>query len=267
MSSIKSPLVSIIMNCHNGEKYLNTSIKSILSQSYNNWELIFWDNNSQDNSKKILLKYKDKRIKYFKSKKLLKLYHARNLAVNKAKGKYISFLDVDDYWSKNKLKKQVSFFSKNQNYKILYSNFYVIDKKKKIKKKKVSINYLPSGAITQKIIDNYKVGILTVMLNKSLFKKIKFKNTYSIIGDFDLIVRLSLKFKIGCIQEPLAYYRVHNSNFSRNYKLHIEELIDWLKKNRSIMQKNSFILNSIRKQIGVLMLKNYIKLLGRVVQW
>ena len=74
MSSIKSPLVSIIMNCHNGEKYLNTSIKSILSQSYNNWELIFWDNNSQDNSKKILLKYKDKRIKYFKSKKLLKLY-------------------------------------------------------------------------------------------------------------------------------------------------------------------------------------------------
>ena len=131
MSSIKSPLVSIIMNCHNGEKYLNTSIKSILSQSYNNWELIFWDNNSQDNSKKILLKYKDKRIKYFKSKKLLKLYHARNLAVNKARGKYISFLDVDDYWSKNKLKKQVSFFSKNLNYKILYSNFYIVDKKKK----------------------------------------------------------------------------------------------------------------------------------------
>ena len=61
------PLVSIIMNCHNGEKYLNDSVKSLLSQTYTNWELIFWDNLSTDNSKKIIEKFLDKRIKYFKS--------------------------------------------------------------------------------------------------------------------------------------------------------------------------------------------------------
>ena len=63
---IYKPLVSVIMNCHNGEKYLIESISSLITQSYKNWELIFWDNNSTDNSKKIVIKFKDKRIKYNK---------------------------------------------------------------------------------------------------------------------------------------------------------------------------------------------------------
>ena len=72
----------------------------------------FWDNSSVDNSKKIFLKFKDKRFKYYKSKKFLKLYHARNLAIDKAKGKFICFLDVDDLWVKNKLKINYIFFHK-----------------------------------------------------------------------------------------------------------------------------------------------------------
>ena len=57
---MKSPSVSIIMNCYNEEKYLNQSLNSILSQSYKNWELIFWNNLSRDNSKKILRSFKDR---------------------------------------------------------------------------------------------------------------------------------------------------------------------------------------------------------------
>ena len=115
-----NPLVSIIMNCHNGEKYLSKSISSIFSQSYKNWELIFFDNNSNDNSKKIIKSYKDKRIKYFFSKKKINLYHARNLALKKTKGKYVSFLDVDDLWDKKKLKLQIDYLKKNKEYKIIY---------------------------------------------------------------------------------------------------------------------------------------------------
>ena len=66
------------MNCRNGEKYLNKSISSVVFQTYNKWELIFFDNQSSDNSKIILKKFRDKRIKYFKSNKLLNLYDARN---------------------------------------------------------------------------------------------------------------------------------------------------------------------------------------------
>ena len=90
------PLVSIIMNCFNGEKYLNESVESIIQQSYKNWELIFWDNDSQDDSKKIINKISDDRIKYFKSKKFNRLYKSRNLAIQNAKGEFISFLDISD---------------------------------------------------------------------------------------------------------------------------------------------------------------------------
>ena len=121
------PLVSIIMNCHNGEEFVRQSLKSIKQQTYNNWELIFWDNKSTDNSKKIIKSYSDRRIRYFRSKKFLNLYSARNLAIKKAKGKYISFLDVDDLWKKNKLEKQVSYLKKNNDLKIVYSNFTTID--------------------------------------------------------------------------------------------------------------------------------------------
>ena len=66
-------LVSVIVNCHNAEEYLEECIKSIINQTYENWELIFFDNFSSDNSKFVLDKFQDKRIKYFKSNNLLNL--------------------------------------------------------------------------------------------------------------------------------------------------------------------------------------------------
>ena len=69
MKKKNTKLVSIIMNCYNGEKFLNESLKSIKNQKYKFWELIFFDNASTDSSAKILKNFKDKRIKYFKSKK------------------------------------------------------------------------------------------------------------------------------------------------------------------------------------------------------
>jgi glycosyltransferase involved in cell wall biosynthesis len=80
----KKPLVSIIINCHNGEKYLDKTIKSVLGQNYKHWEIIFFDNNSTDKSSFIVKKYKDRRIKYFKSQKKHSLYKARNLATSKS---------------------------------------------------------------------------------------------------------------------------------------------------------------------------------------
>ena len=110
----KKNLVSIIINCYNGEKYLKHSLRSVLKQSYKNWELIFYDNLSTDKSKSIIQKKikKDKRIKYFKSKQFLNLYEARNRAIDKSKGNYICFLDTDDFWDKNKLKVQIDYIKK-----------------------------------------------------------------------------------------------------------------------------------------------------------
>ena len=103
-------LVSIILNCKNGEEYLDETLKSIKNQKYKNWELIFFDNNSSDKSYKIYKKNYDTRFRYFKSFKNLKLYKARNLALRKCRGNIIAFIDADDLWTKVYLSSRKNFF-------------------------------------------------------------------------------------------------------------------------------------------------------------
>ena len=256
------PLVSVIMNCHNGEKYLSDSVKSLLSQTYKRWELIFWDNKSVDNSRKIIKKFKDRRIRYFKSKKFNSLYLARNLAIKKAKGKYIAFLDTDDLWEKNKLKKQIRLLMKNKGIKVVYSNFYLLKQNKNIKR----IGYnsiLPTGQVTQKILNSYSVGFVTTMLDKNIFKKHKFNGNYSIIGDFDFFIKISRIYEFGCIQLPLATYRLHESNLSQNrIDLHIEELKNWLLKNKKKLKDSSYNLKSVFISLIILRIKYFFSFLG-----
>lgn len=251
-------LISIIMNCHNGEKYLKHSLNSVLSQSYHNWELIFYDNLSTDKSKSIIQKEikKDSRIKYFKSKKFLNLYEARNKAIAKSRGNYICFLDTDDYWDKNKLKFQLAYIKKFKC-KILYSKYLILNqiKKKKYLNKKEKLS---SGLLTQNFLNDYSLGIVTVILNRSVFEKIIFNKRYNIIGDFDFFIRASMLYEIHVINKPLATYRYHAQNLSnRKIDLNFKELVYWLKKNQSKLKK--FNLNKLRWNILKLKLKKVIK--------
>jgi glycosyltransferase involved in cell wall biosynthesis len=237
-----NPLISVIINTYNGEKYVQEAIQSVINQSYKNWEIIFWDNCSTDNTEVIVKKFKEKKIRYFKSIKLTSLYEARNLAVKKAKGKFICFLDSDDLWLKDKLNYQINFFNKNKDYQIQYSNYFTkLEKnnKKYLRHKK----YFESGKITQNLLNNYSIGILTVFLKKSIFSKILFDKKYNVIGDFDFFIKLSKQFKIAYIPKPLAVYRVHENNYSyKNLNRFISELEFWIKKNDNILKNKNFSL-------------------------
>jgi glycosyltransferase involved in cell wall biosynthesis len=153
MSWKSRPLISVIMNCYNGEIYLRDSIKSILNQSYQNFEIIFWDNQSTDKSATIYKSFKDKRLKYYYAPKHSSLYEARNFAIRKSKGQYIAFLDTDDLWTKNKLNLQVEKF-KDKKIGVVYSNYYILNQftglKKIFYKKK-----LPEGMIYKQLLKNY----------------------------------------------------------------------------------------------------------------
>ena len=78
----RRPLVSFVVNCYNGDNYLDKCLSSILNQTYKDWELIFWDNSSEDKSKEIFF-YEDKRFKYFSSKRNVNLGLARKFAAEK----------------------------------------------------------------------------------------------------------------------------------------------------------------------------------------
>ena len=114
MQNLDKPRVSVIMNCYNGEKYLHESLKSLFDQDYKNWELIFLDNNSKDQSLQIISRIKDDRIKIYHLNSKLNLYQARNLAISKTSGHYVSFLDTDDIWENNKLSYQVFLAKKKK---------------------------------------------------------------------------------------------------------------------------------------------------------
>jgi len=236
------------MNCYNGEKFLEDSLKSIVNQTYKNWELIFWDNCSIDNSRIIFKSFFDKRFRYFYSSQFTTLYKARNKAIAKSKGKYISFCDTDDMWIDNKLELQIKKF-KNPKIGLVYSNYVVqndIINKKKIYSKK----NLPEGHLKNLNFKDYKIGILTVILRRYFFSKknFSFNNNYNIIGDFDLFLRLQQVTKFACVQRPLAIYRIHQNNFSiKNYNLHIKELENWLKSQKIFKYKQQvkFIIDKI----------------------
>ncbi len=122
--------ISVIVNCYNGEKYLDICISSIINQTYKNLEIIFFDNFSSDNSKQIIDKYDDKRIKYFHSHKKISLYQARNEAIKKSSGELIAFLDVDDWWDENYLLSKKEFLN-DSSYDYFYSNVQLYYEKKK----------------------------------------------------------------------------------------------------------------------------------------
>jgi glycosyltransferase involved in cell wall biosynthesis len=259
-NKIKEDIKISVINCLNGERYLKKCIKSVLSQTYQNLEIIFWDNQSNDKSASILKSFSDKRIKYYKSKLSTNLYSARNFAIKKAKGDFVSFLDVDDWWAKDKLTKQILLLKQNKNIKIIYSNLYIYDQNKK--KFSLAIrSKMKSGMIASDLLKKYCVGLLTVLIERKIFDKNKFNDKYNIIGDFDLFINLSLKYPFYVIQKPLAYYRSHNNNISKIKKLeYVFELKRWLKNNSKKLRKKNLSLRYPLLTLKKLQLKNFFNL-------
>ena len=236
---LEQPLVSVIINCFNGQRYLKDAVNSVIGQTYKNWEIIFWDNQSTDKSAEIFKSYNNKRLKYFLAPTHSNiLYKARNSALEKASGEFIAFLDVDDWWLSEKLEKQIPLF-KNSEIGLVYGNCWMFfeNKNKKIIYRKKN---LPSGMVLNELLNDYCIASPTYVIRKNFLENLeyKFNNNFHIIGDFDLNIRLETKHKFYCIQTPVANVRIHHSNESLlNRNKEISELKIWYKE----MKKNSII--------------------------
>jgi len=124
------PKVSINTITHNRGSLLKEAIESVMSQSFTDWEYIIIDDASTDNTEEIVKSFNDKRIIYEKVEKQPNIPTARNLCLEKSKGKYIAILDSDDIWcDRDKLKKQVEFLDSNPNYILVGTNSVFIDHK------------------------------------------------------------------------------------------------------------------------------------------
>lgn len=213
-------LVSIIVNCYNGEKYLSQTLNSILNQSYKKWECVFWDNQSTDNSKKIfdLFRKKDKRFIYYKSKTHISLNEARNLAINKCRGEYICFLDCDDLYKKNKLRHQIQSL-KPPDICCCFCNFDILSDKNKIQAYNLKANLIfETNSLAKSSIFP---GYLSLLIKRKYLNTIKnpFFRGGLFYGDFVLIHELNKIGKIIYINKNLCIYRKHDNSSTAKYAL------------------------------------------------
>ena len=229
------PLVSVIMNCYNGETFLKEAIDSVLAQTYQNWEIVFWDNQSTDRSAQIFKSYGDARLRYFYAPAHTRLYQARNYAIEKASGEFIAFLDVDDRWLPSKLEKQIVLFS-DAEAGLVCGNYW-IESERTRKRWKWLKRPAPTGWVLNDLLKSYFVGLPTLVVRRSALASLDHPcdPRYHVIGDFDLVVRLSIRWKLDCVQEPVALYRVHDSNESLKHRArHPDELESWVGKMREV---------------------------------
>lgn len=214
-------IVSIIIPYFKNRDYIKRTIKSVLSQNFKNYEiLIIYDDTSQEDFLFIKnLKKMDKRIKVINNKKNYGAGISRNIGIKKSKGKYISFLDSDDTWNKNKLLLQIKFMEKN-NYDITHTSYNIV------KKTKILSTRIAKNLTYHDLINSCDIGLSTVIIKKKI---ISFKNPFPPLKtkeDFVLWLRLSKKgYKFYGLQKTLTNWTKRNNSLSSSIYQKIKDAI------------------------------------------
>lgn len=214
---MKKEMVSIIVPVFNAEKYLENTINTILNQSYDNFETIFVDDKSNDNSISIIKKYekKDKRLKLIENQVNSGAAVSRNNGIKQATGKYICFLDADDLWNKEKLEKQVEFMREKQC-AFSFTGYEFADSTGKPNGKKV---YIPEKINYKQALRNTTIWTSTVMLDMSQLQKEEIYMPDVRRGQDTAtwwkILRTEVQYAYG-LNEILAYYRRPKNTLSSN---------------------------------------------------
>lgn len=229
-----NPLVSVIMNCLNCEKYLEEAIASVYAQTYPNWEIIFWDNCSTDSSGKIAQQY-DHRLRYFRGEETILLGQARNRAIEQARGEFIAFLDCDDLWLPEKLTKQLPLFD-DPEVGLVFSDAVYFNNAGDERRRYKQAPYWTGRCFSQ-LLENYFLVMPTLLIRKRTLQSLDewFDPQFDFIEEADLARRIGHDWKLAMVDEPLAKWRMHMSSSTyRNYHLVTEETMRMLDKYRAL---------------------------------
>jgi len=206
------PKVSVIMNCQNGEKYVNAAIDSVYAQSYQNWEIIFLDNASTDGTPAIARGY-DARVRYFRNDIAVPLGEARNQALRQAQGEFIAFLDSDDVWLPLKLESQIPLFHARPSIGLVFS-----DTELRFQHSGMLTTYFrshrykpPRGRIFPALLQHYSIPMLTAVIRSQALHSMDqwFDDKYQVCDDFDFFMRLAYHWECDYLDTPLASCLIH----------------------------------------------------------
>jgi len=205
-------LVSVITPVHNSYELVEETIKSVLNQTFTDWELILIDDKSSDNGLDILAKYvkQDSRIRLLKNSENKGAAITRNRGIEAAKGRFIAFLDSDDIWAPEKLETQLQFMTEN-NYPFTFTAY------RKLKTNKiVGIQEVPEKVTHRDLLKTCSIGCLTAIYDTLQVGKVYMPNI-SRRQDFALWLKLlkMVPYAYG-LNIPLATYRIRTDSISGN---------------------------------------------------
>lgn len=210
--SEQQPLVSIVLPVYNGEKYLKESLDSVLTQTYQNWELVIINDGSTDGTENLILNYKDQRIKYFPNDGNKGIIYSLNRGLRESKGEYIARLDADDIALPFRIEKQVVFMSENPDYTLCGTYFQTIDSKGKFLK---NVAFPSNNRDAQSYLLLHNCFCHSAIMMRSLIAKdLQYDEKFQICEDYDLWYRISRLGKILNLPEYATLYRVHDNNMS-----------------------------------------------------
>ncbi len=206
-------LVSIVMPSYNTAKYIGDSIKSIINQTYGNWELLIVDDCSTDNTEDIVASFNDERIRFIKKEKNSGAADSRNIALREARGKWIAFLDSDDTWEPEKLEKQLEFMVEN-GYKFTYTDY-------RIQLNGTWLPYVYTGPMRvneRKMKDYCYFSTITVIYDREHVGLVQIENVRK---NNDYAMWLKIIKKADCYRFPycLSNYIKHDGSVSSGSKL------------------------------------------------
>ena len=212
-------LVSIIIPYYKKKDYILGSIKSVLNQTYQNFEIIiiYDDQDKTELSLIYEIQKLDNRIKVFVNDNNLGAGFSRNKGIRFSEGKYIAFLDADDFWKEEKLEKQINFMTKN-NILISHTSYEILDKNNEFKSIRLS-----KDQNFKNLLKSCDVGLSTVIINKILLNKNKFSNLKT-KEDYTLWLYLAQEgHKFYALEDNLSTWRFSKNSLSSSVK---RKLID-----------------------------------------
>ena len=222
------PLVSVIIPTYNHAKYLGDAIQSVLSQTYQKFEIIIIDNYSNDNTEDIVSSYAstNSRIRYTKFSNKGIIASSRNLGIKMARGEYIALLDSDDLWSPEKLELQVPLFI-NKEVGLVYAGIIKFNDKDNRVVKTTNFNHFFKGYIFDNLFNSDKSFIAnsSAVIRKSCLAEIDCTNgtgpyweDLSCVTneDYHLFLRLTHKYKVDYVPKHLVRYRLYDGNSSKD---------------------------------------------------
>jgi len=245
-----TPLVSIVLPTYNRANLLERALRSIINQTYSNFEVIVVDDCSKDATEHVVRSFHDERIRYIRHEKNMGAVTARNTGINAGRGEYIAFQDSDDEWLSTKLEKQVNAFNFGPpDLGVVYTSFWLIDQGKKILIPRSDVKQT-EGKIHTALLEKNFVNTPTTVVRKECFEKVGVFENLPRLQEWGLWLKISKHYHFRHINEPLVNAYRQPDSISRNMNAFITARKIILKKYFSELSRTPKLLSQHYFEIG-----------------